>query len=305
MTDTMATTTTVGLAPQEVARAYLQAWNDHDGAAVRALFAADGTYVDPTLPAPIGGEGVGMYVQGLAASFPDLAFVVEDITADGGTVYARWRMQGTNTGPLPGSPEPTGGRCDLPGLDVITVGSSGITSVVGYFDQKTFIEQLGLQAIVVPADAEPMHFGMSVRTDLGKTGVPGALTMTWIDVHDEGQQGEVQLRSAKVVEALAAEPGFLGVVGSFSGLRGHTMTAWTSPEAAESAIARAAPHRAGMDRVRSGGLGLRTFTSFWVARRLNPQFANCPGCGARVEIPTGAEAADCRCGTPVAVSSYI
>jgi hypothetical protein len=39
-------------------------------------------------------------------------------------------------------PQPTGGTCDLPGVDVITVGLGGIVSVVGYFDQKTFVEQL-------------------------------------------------------------------------------------------------------------------------------------------------------------------
>ncbi len=51
-------------------------------------------------------------------------------------------------------------------LDLITVGEGGITSVVGYFDQKTFVEQLGLQVILVPANEPPMLFGMSARTDL-------------------------------------------------------------------------------------------------------------------------------------------
>jgi hypothetical protein len=43
----------------------------------------------------------------------------------------------------PDLPEPTGRRCDVPGLDVMTVGPEGITSIVGYFDQKTFTDQLG------------------------------------------------------------------------------------------------------------------------------------------------------------------
>jgi hypothetical protein len=69
-------------------------------------------------------------------------------------------MRGTNTGLLPGIPDPTGATCDLPGIDVITIGDAGIVSVVGYFDQKTFVEQLGLQALIVPANEPPMVFAM-------------------------------------------------------------------------------------------------------------------------------------------------
>jgi steroid delta-isomerase-like uncharacterized protein len=127
-----------------MAQAYMQAWNDHDGAAVVATFADGGTYVDPTLPGPVGGQALADYVAGLAAAFPDLSFEVGQLTAEDDRVVVPWRMHGTNTGPLPGVPEPTGGTCDLPGVDVITVGSGGLMSVVGYFDQKTFAEQLGL-----------------------------------------------------------------------------------------------------------------------------------------------------------------
>jgi hypothetical protein len=48
----------------EVVRAYLQAWNDHDGVAVTRQFAPNGTYVDPTLPGPLSGEDIAMYVAG-------------------------------------------------------------------------------------------------------------------------------------------------------------------------------------------------------------------------------------------------
>lgn len=130
--------------PTEVVQAYLQGWNDHNGKAVVATLAEDGTYVDPTLAGPIGGQTLAEYVDGLAAAFPDLSFDIEQLTAEGDRVVAQWRMHGTNTGPLPGLPGPTGRTCDLPGIDVITVGPGGITSVVGYFDQKTFADQLAV-----------------------------------------------------------------------------------------------------------------------------------------------------------------
>jgi len=75
--------------------------------------------------------------------------------------------------------------------------------VVGYFDQKTFIEQLGLQALIVPKDEWPLHYGIAVRTDLGITTVPGAITMTWIDVDSDREPDEVALRSKSIIEALA------------------------------------------------------------------------------------------------------
>jgi steroid delta-isomerase-like uncharacterized protein len=128
----------------DTVRCYLHGWNDHDGEAVAATFAASGTYADPTLPAPLPKAAIADYVTGLTTAFPDLVFVTDEFIVDGDRVVIPWRMQGTNAGPMPGLPEPTGRRCDLPGVDVVTVGPHGIDSVVGYFDQKTFLEQLGL-----------------------------------------------------------------------------------------------------------------------------------------------------------------
>jgi steroid delta-isomerase-like uncharacterized protein len=288
----------------DVVQAYLTAWNAHDGAAVQALFDPAGTYVDPTLPGPIGGADIAGYVAGLTAAFPDLHFQVEAIAADGDRVTAQWRMQGTNTGLLPGAPEPSGGTCDLPGVDVITVGEAGIIGVVGYFDQKTFVEQLGLRAVVVPADEPPIVYGMSLRTDLGIAAVPGALTMTWIDVASDEESAEVQAHGTAILQGLATEPGFIGFVGTFSGARGHTLSAWTSPEAAESAMARSGPHRAAVERAGSG-LGRQGFTSIWAPHRLNHQRAVCPTCHVPVDIEAGAAAAVCSCGAELGVTSYL
>ncbi len=186
---------------------------------------------------------------------------------------------------------------------MITVGDAGITCVVGYFDQKTFVEQLGLQALVVPANEPPVLYGIAARTDLDNTAVPGALSFTWIDVDSPEEQLEVQRRTTEVLQGLAAEPGFLGWMGTSAGLRGHTVTLWRSPEAAESAIRRSRAHRDGVARVRSRGLGTRVFSSHWTPFRLNDQMARCPGCGVTLDIPGGTTT--CVCGCTVAASSYI
>src|SRR3954466_5129975 len=90
----------------EAASAYFDAWNAHDGAAVART--VTGTYVDPTLPAPINGDDLAASVDGLCGGFPDLRVVLERTNVDGDTVIARWRMRGTNDGPpLPRAPAPT------------------------------------------------------------------------------------------------------------------------------------------------------------------------------------------------------
>jgi len=128
--------------------------------------------------------------------------------------------------------------------------------------------------------------------------------MTWIDVDSLDEQVEVQGRSRDVLQGLCAESGFLGWVGTFCGLRGHTLTLWTGPGAAESALARSAAHRAGIERVHAG-LGHRGFTSIWVPHRLNPQMASCPSCGRQVWFEAGTLDPRCACGAQVAVASYI
>src|SRR5690349_11493262 len=216
-------------------RAYLDAWNAHDGAAVVATLAPDGTYDDPVLPGPIGGDHLAAYVGALAAGLPDVQFVADDLVVTGDRVVLPWRMLGTHTGPLPDAPEPTGRTCDLPGVDVITGGADGITSVVGYFDRRELAEQLGSRTVVLPADEPPIAHGVSVRTDLGNPATPGALAMTWIEVGPE-DEAETSARAGEVLQGLCTEPGFLGFVGSSSGGWTHTVTSWASPDAAASAM---------------------------------------------------------------------
>ena len=101
-----------------------------------------------------------MYVAGLVAAFPDLAFAVKRISADGD------RQPG------------------------------GTASVVGFFKQKPFVEQLGIQGLDPFRKGEsPLPFGTSVRSDPGNTAEPGALTMTSIDVDSDQEQGSRASRS--------------------------------------------------------------------------------------------------------------
>ena len=287
----------------DAATAYFDAWNAHDGAAVART--VTGTYVDPTLPTPIKGDDLAASVDGLCSAFPDLHFVVEGTNVDGDTVIARWRMQGTNNGaPLPGAPAPSNGTIDLAGIDVITTQDGRVVDVVGYFDQKTFVEQLGLQAIVMPKDEWPTSFGTAIRVDLGNTTVPGALSFTWIETDNPAK---LQQGTQEIVTALASDPAFIGFRSMSGANRFCTFTLWTSPEAAEAALARNSPHNRAMDDHWKNDAygGLAGFTSIWQPYRLNDQFATCSECAAYVRINPGEATATCDCGATVEIASYL
>ena len=205
----------------------------------------------------------------------------------------QWRMRGTNSGaPLPGAPAPTGGTVDLPGVDVVTMAGGRLVDVVGFFDQKTFIEQLGLQVHLSPQNEWPVQHGTSLRVDIDSREAPGALTFTWIDLAD-GEEAELLSRSQEIVMAVAGEPGFLGFGATTVGTRFSTLALWTSPEAAEAAEARARPHQEAMARVQREGFGRRGFTSFWQPYRINEQRSRCAVCGSWTGV-----AELCACGAP-------
>lgn len=284
--------------------AYFAGWNAHDGASVAA--AVRTSYVDPTLPGPVSGADLVSYVDALCAAFPNLTFVPTATHVAGDVVTAEWRMQGTNDGaPLPGAPAPTGGTIDFPGLDIITVRDGQVDTVVGYFDRQAFLEQLGLQVIPAPRDEWPVAFGLATRVDLGNTRQPGAISFTWIELNDASEAGELNVRTTEIITALASEPAFIGFQSLSVGERNVTLTAWTSPEAAEAAIARNAPHTAARERVDRDKFGRQGFTSIWQPYRLNPQFSVCTACRATVPLPADAATATCACGTGVSALPYI
>jgi steroid delta-isomerase-like uncharacterized protein len=253
---------------------YFDAWNSHDPAAVVAALTDDGTYEDPMSGGPLSGDELAANVAGVYAGFPDVHFEIASVATAGDRASAQWRMQGTNTGPLPGGPA-TGGTIDLPGADFFTydAGAEKVSSVVGYFDTATMLGQLGLQAHISPADIEGvMQFGISNRIETSRGTIPGALTVTWIEIDPEHQMTLIDAVSGIVMEQLGNEH-YLGTCFATVGRRNYTFTAWTSPEAAQVAL-RDEAHSSAMKLTQSGGLGdsARGVTSVWAPVYLNGVF---------------------------------
>jgi len=268
---------------------YFAAWNDHDPGAVVQSLTDGGSYQDPTTGGPLTGDAIARSVATLVSGFPDLHFDLVSVAATGAaTAAAQWVMRGTNTGAMPSGP-PTGQPVALPGADFIDYDEAAdrLSRVVGYFDTATMITQLGLQAHITPADLEPVtKFGIGLRVDTQRTAVPGAISVTWIDIDPEHQFTLIDTTTGIVMEQLGNE-GYLGSCFATIGRRNYTFTAWQSVEAARSAL-RTGAHGAAMRMAKTGGIGENAMgvTSIWKPELLNDIFRGRPGASESLaELP--------------------
>jgi len=278
----------------DVAQRYFDAWNSRDPSAIVATFAEGGTYSDPVAGQGLSGQAIAEYAGGLFAAFPGLSFEsVSAVLTGDGMMAVQWLMRGTNRGSLQGNP-PTGRTVALPGADFIVAEGDKIRSLQRYFDQKTFVEQLGLQAIVVPSSLGPFTFGYAVRMQSGKRTKPGAVSLTWIDVRSDEEERDVKERGLQVVaDQMAQIPGFIGWVGPVVDRRMFTVTAWEDPESAAQLLG-SGPHQEAISRVFQTGLGEAVFTSVWVPHHSNAMWVRCTACGRMADYAW--LAGKCRCG---------
>ena len=259
---------------------YFAAWNDHDADAVVRSLVEGGTYEDPTTGGPLNGAALSESVALLLVGFPDIHFDLVSVapTSDT-TAAAQWVMRGTNTGPMPAGPA-TGQSLALPGADFIDYDpdSDRLAKIVGYFDTATMLRQLGLQAHISPADIEPVtKFGVGLRVDTQRKTIPGAFTVTWIDVDREYQSALINASTNIVMEQLSND-GYLGSCFATIGRRFYTFSAWESVEAVKAAL-RGGSHAEAMRLARRGGVGDNAvgITSIWRPEVLNGIFHAGPG----------------------------
>jgi steroid delta-isomerase-like uncharacterized protein len=269
-----------GMAMKDALDRYLEGWNHGDGAAVVAALTSGGTYEDPTTGGPLTGNALAASVSAIATGFPDLSFdVVNVATTSDTSLVMQWVMRGTNTGPMPGGPA-TGGTIALPGVDLIDYdpGADRLSKVVGYFDSATMLAQLGLQAHITPKDMDGIAFGYGVRVDSGREAVPGAFTVTWIEIDEDYVDHLRDSTLGIVFEQLGQEAGYLGSFLASIGRRKYTFTAWTDVESARAAL-RGGAHAAAMRDARNDGFGAnaRGVTSLWTAAQMNGVFHPGPG----------------------------
>jgi predicted ester cyclase len=90
-----------------------------------------------------GAAGVRAVVQSLRSAFPDFQLEIQDLVADGGTVWLRMVATGTHGGPFMGH-APTGRAMRIDVFDIIRVEDGRMVEHWGVPDRLGALLQLGL-----------------------------------------------------------------------------------------------------------------------------------------------------------------
>jgi ketosteroid isomerase-like protein len=140
-----ASDTSTSTAPLEVVNGYFAALARRDSSAAAG-------YLDPEVVEEITGVGifrgpdeVRRFFEGLFAAAPDMELIVDRTTSEADRVVVQWRMRGTfDGGPLFNGVQPTGGRLELRGCDVLEVRDGKIVRNTAYQDGIELARGLGM-----------------------------------------------------------------------------------------------------------------------------------------------------------------
>jgi steroid delta-isomerase-like uncharacterized protein len=127
-----------------VARAYFEAVARRDLDAMVDFYEPGGTgeiHGLVELTAPLSYRA---WFANLFAAFPDFRFEILDVVAEGEKAAVRWRATGTFNGDARfEGMEPTGGRIDLSGCDMLTIRNGRIHRNDAYMNGAQMAQQLG------------------------------------------------------------------------------------------------------------------------------------------------------------------
>ena len=133
--------------PQRVGEAFVDAFNRHDEAAIRALNADDGVLEAPGDVHLEGREATTQYGMGWLRAFPDARITVRNQIAAGDTVVQEFTFEGVHRGTLQspsGEIPATDRRMTGRGVQILRVRDGEVVDTRLYFDQVQVLTQLGL-----------------------------------------------------------------------------------------------------------------------------------------------------------------
>lgn len=131
---------------REVGQRWFDTVSGGDRGAVRALLADDVDFYSPGTPAQAA-EEIADAMSGYATAIPHARFDITDWHEAGDTVIAEGVYRGTNSGPLQtpqGEIPATGREVAVPFVTVLKARDGKLTTHRAYWDNATFMEQLGL-----------------------------------------------------------------------------------------------------------------------------------------------------------------
>ena len=120
------------------------AFNQKDAAKAASYYAENAVVRDYGSPMPDSGrERIQQVWQMYITAFPDAHVTIEDEVAHGDMVVQRWRVVGTNSGPMMDMPA-TNKPVDVHGCSIFHIVNGKIQFEWEYWDQAGFMRQLGM-----------------------------------------------------------------------------------------------------------------------------------------------------------------
>jgi steroid delta-isomerase-like uncharacterized protein len=127
-----------------VRRLYEEVWNKGHVPVADELFAPTYTHHDSSTPdVGRGPESEKKRVALYRNAFPDIRLTIEDLTAEGETVVARWSCHGTHKGELNGI-APTGKQIHFTGISIARFTNGKMTEGFVNWDALGLMQQLGV-----------------------------------------------------------------------------------------------------------------------------------------------------------------
>jgi len=134
-----------------VRRLFEEVWNRGAMPVADELFAPTYTHHDSSTPeVGRGSESEKKRATLYRNAFPDVRFTIEDITAQGETVVARWSCRGTHKGDLNGV-APTGKQFNITGISISHFANGKIAEGWVNWDALGMMQQLGVVPELVKA----------------------------------------------------------------------------------------------------------------------------------------------------------
>ena len=118
-------------------------WNEGRFTVADEIIAPNYVFHNPPPGMPHNLEGLKQAAVMYRAAFPDLAYTVHDLIAEGDQAVTRWTATGTHLGPMMGIPA-TGKALNVTGITIERVVDGKIVESWVEFNFLTVLQQLGV-----------------------------------------------------------------------------------------------------------------------------------------------------------------
>jgi steroid delta-isomerase-like uncharacterized protein len=132
-----------------VERHILEVFNQGDYETVAEIYAEDAVIHDPLSPEPLDRDGLIAMLEGIRATFPDVAYADYTMLAQDDRVVVQYALTGTFTNEFNGVP-PTGEPVTVFGADLWQIADGKIVEAYFVYDTLSMMQQMG----AVPTDGE-------------------------------------------------------------------------------------------------------------------------------------------------------